>query len=279
MTVAWIRDRALTLAMMAMFLLFLAGQMVTGFYEYNATQDEHGQARVTVAGYLETGHPWEALFENWESEFLQMAVFILVTTCLIQKGSPESRRPNVTELVDADPRDFADAPGVPWPVKRGGWILRIYENSLGLAFVLLFLMAWVGHAAGGFAEFAADEVTHGQARPTLGVYLAVAAVLVRIVPELAERVSVRSARWCGSPCICASGGRPNRNPSTRRTTRRAVDWFGAPFGRQRRGRSLFARPRVCLAFTYSYGWAEPGAHVATSRAHRRSRHPRVTRCQ
>ena len=171
MTVAWIRDRALTLAMMAMFLLFLAGQFVTGFYEYNATQAEHGQARVTVAGYLETGHPWEALFENWESEFLQMAVFVLVTTCLIQKGSPESRRPNVTELVDADPRDFADAPGVPWPVKRGGWILRIYENSLGLAFVLLFLMAWAGHAAGGFAEFAADEVTHGQARPTLGVYL------------------------------------------------------------------------------------------------------------
>ena len=54
MTVAWIRDRALTLAMMAMFLLFLAGQFVTGFYEYNATQAEHGQARVTVAGYLET---------------------------------------------------------------------------------------------------------------------------------------------------------------------------------------------------------------------------------
>ena len=77
MTVAWIRDRALTLAMMAMFLLFLAGQFVTGFYEYNATQAEHGQARVAVAGYLQTGHPWEALFENWESEFLQMAVFVL----------------------------------------------------------------------------------------------------------------------------------------------------------------------------------------------------------
>jgi hypothetical protein len=171
MTVAWIRDRALTLAMMAMFLLFLAGQFVTGFYEYNATQAEHGQARVAVAGYLQTGHPWEALFENWESEFLQMAVFVLATTFLIQKGSPESRRPDVTELVDADPRDFADATGVPWPVKRGGWILRIYENSLGIAFVLLFLMAWVGHAAGGFAEFAADEMTHGQARPTLAVYL------------------------------------------------------------------------------------------------------------
>ncbi len=69
MTVAWIRDRARDSSQwMAMFLLFLAGQMVTGFYEDNATQEEHGQARVTVTGYLETGHPWEGLFENWESD-------------------------------------------------------------------------------------------------------------------------------------------------------------------------------------------------------------------
>ena len=31
--------------------------------------------------------------ENWESENLQMAVFVLLTTFLSQKGSPESRRP------------------------------------------------------------------------------------------------------------------------------------------------------------------------------------------
>jgi membrane protein implicated in regulation of membrane protease activity len=92
----WFRNRALTLVLMAMFVLFLVGQPL-----------------VTMTGYLATGHPWEALFENWESEFLQMAVFVLLTTCLVQKGSPESRRLGVKELVDADPRDFtneADAP-------------------------------------------------------------------------------------------------------------------------------------------------------------------------
>jgi hypothetical protein len=52
-----------------------------------------------------------------------MAVFVLLTTFLIQKGSPESRRPDVKELVDTDPRDFADDPDAPWPVRRGGWIL------------------------------------------------------------------------------------------------------------------------------------------------------------
>ena len=168
---AWIRDRALTLVLMAMFLLFLAGQLITGFAEYNNEQTEHGQAAVSVSGYFSTGHPWEAIFENWESEFLQMAVFVLLTTFLIQRGSPESRRPGVKELFDADPRDFADNPDAPWPVRRGGWILRLYEHSLGLAFVLLFLIAWVGHALGGFAEYAADQVTHHQPRPALTDYL------------------------------------------------------------------------------------------------------------
>ena len=91
----WIRDCGLTLVLMVLFVLSLAGQVITGLGEYNAEQQEHGRALVTLATYLGTGHPWEALFENWESEFLQMAVFVLLTTCLVQKGSPESRRPGV----------------------------------------------------------------------------------------------------------------------------------------------------------------------------------------
>jgi hypothetical protein len=167
----WIHDCALTLSLMTMFLLFLVGQLMTGLAEYNSDEARHGQAAVGMADYLATGHPWEAIFENWESEFLQMAVFVLLTTFLVQKGSPESRRPRVKELVDADPRDFADAPDAPWPVRRGGWVLRLYEHSLGLAFVLLFLISWVGHAIGGYAQFAADQEAHQQPRPTFAAYL------------------------------------------------------------------------------------------------------------
>ena len=167
----WIRDRGLTLLLMAMFLVFLVGQVLSGRAEYNAEQQLHGQPTVSMRGYLATGHAWEALFENWESEFLQMAVFVLLTTFLIQKGSPASRRPGVTELVDTDPRDFADDPDAPWPVRRGGWILRLYEHSLGLAFILLFLISWIGHALGGFAEYAEDQVAHQQPPPGLTGYL------------------------------------------------------------------------------------------------------------
>jgi len=169
--VAWLRNRALTLVLVGCFALFLAGQLATGRAEYNETRTQHGQAAVTFARYLGTGHPWEAVFENWESEFLQMAVFVLLTTVLVQQGSPESRRPGVKELVDVDPRDFTHDPEAPWPVRRGGWVLRVYEHSLGLAFIGLFLLSWCGHALGGFAEFAEDAQLHGNAHPALGDYV------------------------------------------------------------------------------------------------------------
>ena len=162
---SWIRDRALTLVLMGCFAVFLCGQMVTGFYEYNASKRLDGESPVNVSEYFRTGHPWEATFENWESEFLQMAIFVLLTTVLVQKGSPESRRPGARELVDVDPRDFASDPGAPWPVRRGGWVLKVYENSLGAAFIVLFLVSWAGHAAGGFAEFRAEQTSHGLPAP------------------------------------------------------------------------------------------------------------------
>ena len=54
-------------------------------------------------------------------------------------------------------RGLRREPGVPWPVRRGGWVLQLYENSLGLAFVVLFLVSWVGHAAGGVARYSASR--------------------------------------------------------------------------------------------------------------------------
>lgn len=158
---AWFRDRALTIVLMLCFAAGLAGQVIAGHRHYNQEQLEHGAAGVNLGDYLATGHPWSALFENWESEFLQMALFVLLTTVLVQRGSPESRRPHARELVDADPRDFAHLPDVPWPVKRGGVVLRLYERSLGLALCLLFVASWFGHALSGWRVAAADALAHG----------------------------------------------------------------------------------------------------------------------
>ena len=162
MDLRWFRDRSLTLVMLGLFAVFGAGQILTGWHEFNQEQVDHGAQAITLMSYFFKGHPWEALFENWESEFLQMAAFVTFTVFLYQKGSPESRTPGAVELVDADPRDFADQPDVPWPVKQGGWVLWLYERSLGLTLFSLFLISWVGHALGGYADYRDGQALHGQ---------------------------------------------------------------------------------------------------------------------
>jgi hypothetical protein len=158
--------------MLGLFAICLAGQTLTGWYEANSDRLEHARQALALATYLTSGHPWEALFENWESEFLQMAAFVTLTTFLYQKGSPESRRPGVVELVDADPREFAHLEDAPWPVKRGGWILIVYQHSLGLALFLLFVVSWIGHALGGWVEYRDDQMLHGAPAPDLIDYVA-----------------------------------------------------------------------------------------------------------
>ena len=168
----WIRDRGLTLALLALFVMAFAGQIATGFAEHNQELRQAGRAPIAFGDYLRTGHMWEATFENWESEFLQMAVFVMLTVVLIQKGSPESRRPGVIEESDADPRRFSHLPDVPWPVRRGGVVLWLYQYSLGLVFVLLFFASWGGHAIWGW-EAAREQALLQQAPlPSLAEYLA-----------------------------------------------------------------------------------------------------------
>ncbi len=123
----WLMERGLTLTLLAAFLLMLAGQIVAGRADYNEERADHGAPEVTFVEYFASGHMWEATFENWESEFLQMAAFVMLTVFLYQKGSPESRRPYAVEESDADPRRFSHLPDVPWPVRRGGVVLSIYQ--------------------------------------------------------------------------------------------------------------------------------------------------------
>ena len=168
---SWMADRSLTLVMLGLFALSLAGQIIAGWYEFNDEQIEHGGAAIALSSYFSVGHPWEALFENWESEFLQMTAFVTLTAILHQKGSPESRRPGAIELVDADPRDFAHLEDAPWPVKHGGWVLRVYEHSLGLGLFGLFVISLTGHVIGGWAAYRHTQTLHQLPPATLMDYL------------------------------------------------------------------------------------------------------------
>jgi hypothetical protein len=157
----WSRN-ALSLICFAIFAVLLIGQSITGWRSDVADAAQHGEAAMSYWKYLTTGHFFEATFENWESEFLQMAAFVLLTVYLLQRGSGESKK-EADDPRDEDPRRHRDDPHAPWPVRRGGAWLYLYERSLLIAFVLLFVMSFIGHAVAGAREYSAEQHEHGAA--------------------------------------------------------------------------------------------------------------------
>jgi hypothetical protein len=161
-----LRNNGLTLVLMALFILTLLGQIVTGHRSYNQEQESHQQPQISLGDYLLSGHFWEAFTENTESEFLQMGMFVILTVFLFQKGSPESKEP-----VDTDPnlsRNYKDAPT---PVRRGGLALWLYSHSLSLAFLALFLLSFAVHAVSGVRYYNQEQLEHGQEAISALAYL------------------------------------------------------------------------------------------------------------
>jgi hypothetical protein len=156
-----LRENGLTLAMVGLFATFLIAQTLTGWRTYDADQREHEESTVSLVKYVRTGHFVEATFENWESEFLQMGFYVFLTAILVQRGSAESKDPDKEEEVDQDPRLVPIEEDTPWPVRRGGIILTLYEHSLSLALLLLFLASFVLHLLGGAHEYNAEQLAHG----------------------------------------------------------------------------------------------------------------------
>ncbi|MDP9440765.1 MAG: hypothetical protein M3P34_00995 [Actinomycetota bacterium] len=152
------------------FLVFILGQTMSGQRVYNEEQREHGEAPVPMTEYLTTGHFVEATSENWESEFLQMGAYVLLTVWFRQKGSAESKKLDGEEPEDADPRQDL-RPDSPRAVKMGGLALGLYKNSLSLAFFGLFLLSFGLHAAGGAREYSSEQVAHGGQKVTALEYL------------------------------------------------------------------------------------------------------------
>jgi len=167
----WIRERGLLLANLVLFVAFFVGMVISGLKAYNADQTEHGRPMASLGAYLTSGDFVEATFENWESEFLQMGMYVVLTAYLFQKGSSESKPLDQPSPQDADPRNSRDRSDAPWPVRHGGWVLKVYENSLAGLFFLLFGASLILHAAGGAAAYSADEVAHGEGPVTVWEYL------------------------------------------------------------------------------------------------------------
>lgn len=156
------RDNGLSIVMLSLFFVLYVGQTLAGWHDFNADQKDHQQPTVTYTRYLTTGHNISATFENWESEFLQMAAYIILTIFLFQRGSAESKDPDEAAPADENPAGHKDDPDAPGPVKAGGWKLKLYEHSLSIAMLGLFALAFIGHAIGSTIHYNQEAQEHGE---------------------------------------------------------------------------------------------------------------------
>jgi hypothetical protein len=158
-----LRNNGLSIALCILFVISLAGQAIAGFRHDNQERRAHGQTDQTFGSYLKSPGFLEATAENWESEFLQMGFYVLLTVFLFQKGSAESKDPEGRDEVDREPD--ATRKDAPWPVKRGGLALTLYRHSLLIAFTTLFVASFVLHAVGGAGEYNEEQLRHGEPIP------------------------------------------------------------------------------------------------------------------
>lgn len=156
----FLRNNALTLSFLALFFIAIAGQAYFGFKEYNEELSDIGLDAIGFSAYLTSGHFIQATFENWESEFLQMALFVVLTIFLIQKGSSESKDPDKEEEVDREPDPKRK--GAPWPVRRGGWVLALYKHSLTIVLMALFAVSFCLHFYGSLRDENIQRVGKGK---------------------------------------------------------------------------------------------------------------------
>jgi len=159
-----LKNNGLTIVLMLLFLFSIIGQWISGWMFENQELARHGEEQISLTAFLADPEFLATVFENWESEFLQMSAFVVLTAMLIQKGSAESKEPEGPPR-DEDLKAQTRQPGAP-RILRGGPITRwVYSRSLGITLFLLFILSFLLHWWNS-ANLAADEAReHGEAAP------------------------------------------------------------------------------------------------------------------
>jgi hypothetical protein len=157
-----LRDNGLTILLFILTLMTVVGMMLTGWRVYNHELVEHGTSQIPITAYAASGHFFSSLFENWESEFLQMSAYVMLTAVLFQRGSAESKDPDEPASQDEDPAGKCGNPHAPWPIRVGGLAGLLYSYSLGIALAGLFIFSFALHLRYSADAANAEAIRHGQ---------------------------------------------------------------------------------------------------------------------
>lgn len=157
---SWLRDNGLTIALLAFFAASFAGHILAGNAAENAERALQGEAALGLGSYITSASFLSSVFENWESEFLQMAAYVTLTAYLFQRGSPESRDPDDDTVRPGEGED-----------RRRGLLGTLYAHSLGLTLFGLFVISFVFHWINSAQDAAEEAIAHGHPPPGVLAHL------------------------------------------------------------------------------------------------------------
>jgi hypothetical protein len=150
-----VKDNGLTLAFLGLLLAAVVGQAFAGVAELNGEQRATGGATLSVWDYLVSSTFTVDIAENWQSEYLQFALYIVATTWLVQRGSSESKPlGDVGKGTDKEQKigRYAEKDSPAW-AKAGGWRTTVYSRSLGFIMTFFFGMSLLAQSIAGRAAF------------------------------------------------------------------------------------------------------------------------------
>lgn len=170
---SFLRDQSLSLAFFVTFLLALVGQSIAGYLDNNEELVLHEQEAISFAEFVTSSAFLVDVAENWQSEFLQFFLFILGTVWLIQRGSPESKKPGAAGVgTDEDQLvgDFAQSDSPRWARARG-IRLWLYSNSLLIVMGAVFVLSWLAQSLAGHVVANQENAQHGDAAMSWADYV------------------------------------------------------------------------------------------------------------
>lgn len=169
-----LRENGLALAFTALLLVALVGQALTGEASYNEAATDAGLPTLTVLEYVTSSQFTVDVAENWQSEYLQFLLYILLTVWLLQKGSPESKPlDSAGRESDKDQKvgPYADKDSPRWAAV-GGWRTALFSRSLGLTMGAVFIGSWAAQFIAGRSAYNAEQLQDLQDPLTWSQYLA-----------------------------------------------------------------------------------------------------------
>lgn len=168
-----LRENSLTICFLLFFFASLIAQAIAGHAAFNADQLQHGGQDVSLWSYVVSASYGAAVLENWQSEYLQFTLLILLTVWLLQRGSPESK-----ELDKAGGESDQDqklgrysSPKSPAWARAAGLRRTLYSNSLVIVMGFIWVCSWLGQSIAGWTEYSDQRIEHLQEPLTWAQYL------------------------------------------------------------------------------------------------------------